>query len=167
MCGMARNSPTCAVPCAPLIGAIYSTSPYIHRGAVRASPFTFIVTLHTATLIFRPTLYSGWSRKYFVETLLQASFAASSSEGIRSSQVSMLRRQKDQHGIPAVLRSSPNVLIPASLLVLDSVIMKDRVSGSTSLTSSNVLSLTLSLREGAYLPTFSSYSSDVLLLTVS
>ena len=123
---------------------------------------------YTRSLIYRLLLYSGCSRKSFTETLLPASFAASSSEDSKTSQVTKLRWQNDRHGISAVLRSSPNVsfLIPASLLVLKSVIMKDRVLGSTSATSSGIGSITLSLRYGAYLPSLSfSYCSNVLLLT--
>ena len=71
--------------------------------------FSWIRTLHSVTQIFCLPLYSGWRQKYFVKMLLPASFATSSSESCRTSQVAKLRRQKDRHGIPAVLRSSPNV----------------------------------------------------------
>ena len=42
--------------------------------------------------------------------------------------------------------------------------MKVRVLGSTSATSFGIGGITLSLKYGAYLPTLSSYCSDVLLL---
>ena len=77
------------------------------------------------------------------ETLILASLTASSSEGSRTSQVAKLCRQKCRHGIPADFKSSSNVsfLTPANLLVLRSMMMNDRVFGSTFATDSGIGSI--------------------------
>ena len=75
--------------------------------------------LHTVTFIRLLPIYSGWSRKNLGVMLLPASLMASSSDGSKTSQVAKLRLQKYLAGIPAAF------LIPASLLVLISVILKE------------------------------------------
>ena len=85
-------------------------------------------------------MYLGWSRKYFDVMLLLASLTASSSDSSRTSQVAKLRLQKYLAGIPAAFNSSSkdSFLIPASLLVLMSAIIKDRFFYYNSFTTSSI-----------------------------
>ena len=64
-------------------------------------------------------LYSGWSWKCLMETLLFASFMANSSESSRTSQVAKLHWQKYRHGMPVNFKSSLKVshFMLANLLV--------------------------------------------------
>ena len=91
-------------------------------------------------------------------TLLPASYMASSFEGCRTSQVAKLSWQKYWHGMPADFNSSSLTapfeqriltapfLIPANLLVLKSIMIYDRVFGSTSVTSSGRESISVPLK---------------------
>ena len=69
--------------------------------------------------------------------LFPTSFIASSSDGSRTLQAAKLRLQKYLAGIPVAFSNFANVffLMLANLLVFKSVTTKDRVLGSTSLTS--------------------------------
>ena len=83
-------------------------------------------------------MYSGCSRYCFVfMLLLLASLVASSCDGSRISQVAKLRLQKYLAGILAAFKISSNLSFfsPASLLVLMSETIKDRVFGWTASTS--------------------------------
>ena len=138
----------CAVLSADRTVVTSSKLPYALMSATRTSSFSCTGTLLTVTLIRLVPLYSGWSRKCFVETLLLASFTVSSSEGNRSSKVAKLRRQKYRHGMHADFKSSSNIsrLIPANLLVIKTVMMLDKVFGSTSATSSGMGSISVPLK---------------------
>ena len=107
------------------------------------------------TLILLLPLCSGRSRKNFDEILLPASFTANSSDGSRTSQLAKLRPQKYLAGIPVAFSSSSNVsfLIPANLLVLKSVTIKDKVLGWTASTFSDMSKILSILKYWAYLPT--------------
>ena len=122
---------------------------HICWGRRRAHPRWAESGRYTRWLILLFPRYSGCSQKYLVEMLFPASLTASSPEGNRTShQVAKLRRQKYQPGIPAVMRSSPNISFfsPASLRVFKTVTMKDRVLGTVSATSSGIGSIAFSLK---------------------
>ena len=97
-------------------------------------------------------MYSGCIRKYFDDMLLPASLMASSIDGSRTSQVAKLRLQKYLAGIPAAFSNSSNVsfLMPASLLVFRSTIMKDRDFVWTASTSSGIGKILLPTNYCAY-----------------
>ena len=122
---MFRTKSTYATPSAKCTAATSSALPYALMQAARTSLFSCTRSLLTVTLTCLVPLYSGWRRKCFVETLLLASFAASSSEGSRTSQVAKFRQQKYWHGMAADFKSSLKVsyLIPTNLLILKSVII--------------------------------------------
>ena len=143
-----RTKSPCTIPSTERTGVTSSTLPYALRYAARTSPFNCTGTLDPVTLIRQVPLYSGWSRKCLLEALLSANFTASSSEGSRTSQVAKLHWQKYRHGMPADFRSSSKVsfLISANLPVLKSVIMSDRVFGSTSVTSSGTYLVSFEVR---------------------
>ena len=110
---------------------------YLSKRRGKSHPLSCIETLHTVTLILRLPRYPGSKWKKRVVILPPASLLAASSEGNRTPQVAKLLRQKYLPGMFAVFRKSSKVFFfnSASLLVLRSVTMKDRVFGSTASTN--------------------------------
>ena len=114
------------------------------------------------TRILRVPRYSGCSRKNFVMILLEATLAAWSLEGSRTSHVAKLLLQKYWHGTPAFRNRSSNLsfLSPTSRLVFKSVTTRETILGSSFSRSSGMGKISLPLKYSAYLPTRSfSYSS--------
>ena len=114
------------------------------------------------TRILRVPRYSGCSRKNFVVILFEATLAAWSLEGSRTSHVAKLLLQKYWHGTPALRNrsSNPSFLSPTSRLVFKSVTTRETILGSSFSRSSGMGKISLPLKNSAYLPTRSfSYSS--------
>ena len=85
------------------------------------------------TRILRVPRYSGCSRKNFVIILDEATLAAWSLDGSRTSHVAKLLLQKYWHGTPAFLRrsSNPSFFRPTSRLVFWSVTTRETILGSS------------------------------------
>ena len=103
--------------------------PYVLRNAASTSPVINAGTLQTVTRILRVPKYSGWSRKNFVFMLLEATFAAWSLEGSRTSHVAKLFLQKYWHGTPAFRSksSNPSFFSPTSRLDFKSVTTSETI----------------------------------------
>ena len=96
------------------------------------------------TRILRVPRYSNYSRKNFVIMLLEATLAAWSLDGSRTSHVAKLL-QKYWHGTPAFLSksSNPSFFRPTSCLVFRSVTTSETILGSNFWRSSGMGKISL------------------------
>ena len=127
--------------------------PYALRKEAKTSPVINAGMLQMVDCILRVSIYSGCNRKNLVVMLFAVILTVCSSISSRTSHVVKLLHQKYWQGTPAVWRSSSkfSFMSPTSLLVLRSVMTKERICGSIFLTISGMGKILFPLKNSAYL----------------